>query len=33
MRRYVEDESYWKRRACLRWKSCDVDSHGGASAS
>lgn len=24
----IEDESYWKRRSCLRWKSCEVDSNG-----
>jgi len=24
----IDDESYWKRRSCLRWKSCDVDAHG-----
>ena len=24
----IDDESYWKRRACLRWKSCDVIPHG-----
>lgn len=24
----IDDESYWKRRACLRWKSCDIDAHG-----
>lgn len=24
----IDDESYWKRRACMRWKSCDVEAHG-----
>jgi len=24
----IDDESYWKRRACLRWKSADFIPHG-----
>jgi len=24
----IDDESYWKRRSCIRWKNCDIKNHG-----
>mmetsp|Transcript_18993 Transcript_18993/g.22727 ORF Transcript_18993/g.22727 Transcript_18993/m.22727 type:complete len:422 (+) Transcript_18993:101-1366(+) len=26
----IEDETYWKRRSCARWKNCQVAAHGGS---
>lgn len=26
----TDDEAYWKRRACSRWRNCMVTPHGGS---